>query len=197
MADGPAPWLDVVSERGGRLIADAASASSSVVDGGSLLVIPLRDNGLLPPIARLTPVQATALLLLGGEPARASRADVLLRSLEGAGAMIYAIKQGLVGGPADRRGATEVSADLVATVLDAEAGGEVEWERDPDFGYEVAAPVPGLSNDESLAMMPRLLYARHGRVYEHASLVAEAKRRRRQAFAATDGLDEAIAGALD
>ena len=61
---------------------------------------------------------------------------------------------------------------FVASVLDAAALRiRVEWETDPDFGYEVAAAVPGIEPPEDGLLMPRLLYTRADRVYEHAAIV--------------------------
>ena len=60
---------------------------------------------------------------------------------------------------------------LVTAVLDAALAGEVEWEADPDFGYEVAASVPGVGPPEDGMLLPRLLYTRADRVYEHAAIV--------------------------
>lgn len=83
----------------------------------------------------------------------------------------YLLKQGLVGGPEGEPGARSVEPELVARVLDLALAGEVEWERDPDFGYDVAAVVPGVGPPDDGLLLPRLLYARNGRVYEHAALV--------------------------
>ena len=49
--------------------------------------------------------------------------------------------------------------------------GAVSWETDPDFGYEVAASVPGVEAPEDGLLVPRLLYTRADRVYEHAAIV--------------------------
>jgi phosphoenolpyruvate carboxykinase (ATP) len=44
--------------------------------------------------------------------------------------------------------------------------------RTPDFGYEVAAAIPGVDDIEILP--PRRLYARQGRPDEHDAMVAGA-----------------------
>ena len=105
-------------------------------------------------------------------------ANRLLRELDAAGVPIYAIKQGCVGGPPDRAGYFPIEPALIEAVLDAAVGGDVAWEEDPDFGYEVPGEVPGLDSDSSRALLPRLLYGDYDRVYEHASLVAAKKRER-------------------
>jgi hypothetical protein len=108
---------------------------------------------------------------------------------------LYAIKHGWVAGPPGQAGAIEVDAPLISTVLDADARGEVRWEADPDFAYEVAASVPGLEGPATLALCPRLLYAAHDRVYEHADLVAEVKRERGEVIGAAAGADAEIVAA--
>ncbi len=64
-----------------------------------------------------------------------------------------------------------IGEQFVAAVLDAALAGRVEWETDPDFGYEVAASVPGVEPPEDGLLLPRLLYTRADRVYEHAAIV--------------------------
>ena len=83
----------------------------------------------------------------------------------------YLLKAGRVGGPEGTAGSAPVTEELITAVLDAEAAGRVEWETDPDFGYEVAASVPGIEPPDDGMLMPRLLYTRADRVYEHAAIV--------------------------
>ncbi|HMG64025.1 MAG TPA: hypothetical protein VK599_13835, partial [Streptosporangiaceae bacterium] len=61
---------------------------------------------------------------------------------------------------------------------------------DVDFGYEVAAAVPGIDDIEIL--QPWRLYQRQGRQDEYDALVARLKRERRDYLASFAGLDEAI-----
>ena len=83
----------------------------------------------------------------------------------------YLLKAGRVGGAAGSAGSAPITHELIAAVLDAEAAGRVEWETDPDFGYEVAASVPGVEPPDDGLLLPRLLYTRADRVYEHAAIV--------------------------
>ena len=145
------------------------------------------DEGLLPPLARIEAPLAVALLAAGsGESAElAQRAAERLRAAPGP---LLLLKEGLVAGPAGAAGcfATDLglSESLIASVL----AGRVEWERDPDFGYDVAARVPGVDGAAADALCPRLLYAAADRVYEHADLVVEYKRRRHERLAAIEGI---------
>ena len=106
---------------------------------------------------------------------------------------LLAIKQGLVGGPPDRPGCAEVAPELIVAALDGLDG--IAWERDPDFGYEVPAAVPGVPEPDSRILEPRLLYADNDRVYEHAGLVADKQRERHAIAVAVPGLDPRVAAA--
>lgn len=83
----------------------------------------------------------------------------------------YLLKAGRVGGDEGEAGSLPISEAVVAAVLDAALAGKVGWERDPDFGYELAARVPGIEPPDDGLLVPRLLYTRADRVYEHAAIV--------------------------
>ena len=180
----------VVAAGGALLGADGAVAEAA------FLVVPCRGMGTLAPFVRVeAPLAALLWIEHVASSPPAARANELLAKLRGAGRPIFAIKQGCVGGPSDRPGCFPIDDALIDVVLDAAVAGDVEWEVDPDFGYEVPGAVPGLGSDDARALLPRLLYADHDRVYEHASLVAAKKRERAELAGAVPGLDPAIAAA--
>ena len=92
----------------------------------------------------------------------------------------FLLKAGRIGGPEGETGSREIPESLVTTVLDAALAGEVEWETDPDFGYQVAASVPGVEFPDDGLLLPRLLYTRADRVYEHAAIVPRVRERVRE-----------------
>ena len=191
---GPAPWLDAVAERGGAMIDEDGGFDASA----RFLVVACRDNGVLAPVARIGAAMAVLLWLEHGRRTRdAGTANGLLGRLRDRGLErpVLAIKHGLLAGPPERAGSVEVAAGLVTAVLDAELDGAVSWEADPDFDYEVPGRVPELTEPASRAVLPRLLYADHDRVYEHAALVVAAKRRRHDVAASLPGLDPSILAA--
>ncbi len=152
--------------------------------------------GTLAPFVRLEPELGVLLWLEHvAEPPSGEAANALLGALRGLEVPLYAIKQGCVGGPSDRPGCFTVEPPLIEAVLDACSGGTVGWERDPDFGYDVPGSVPGLDSDSARALLPRLLYADHDRVYEHAKLVAAKKRERLELARTVSGLDSDVADA--
>ncbi len=87
----------------------------------------------------------------------------------------FLLTAGFVGG-GEGKGSREIVAGLVSRVLDAALDGQVEWEADPDFGWELPMGAPGVSYEESLVLVPRFLYARTDRPYDYAAMVPAAKR---------------------
>ena len=201
VADRPSagsPFAPLVGARDGAAVATLADAAG-LGSGAAFVAVMRSDEGLLPPLARIDPAFAAALLADTGEgPSERPAAARALAALRAGRVPIYLIKDGLVAGPAGREGAVEVSAPLIEAVLDAALAGAALWERDPDFGYEViasAGPEAGLEQAEADALCPRLTYAAADRVYEHAELVAEVKRGRRERLERIVGLDPAIVAA--
>ncbi len=189
------PLARAVAEAGGRVLAGLEDAG--VEPGGArFAALIVAEQGLLPPLARVSPEFAAA-LLVAGEPSRAgggheAAALEAARALRAAGAPTFLLKDGLVAGPEGRPGALALSPELVAAALRAALAGEVVWEADPDFGYEVAAAIPGIDGPEADAFCPRLVYAAADRVYEHAELVELSKRRRHAALEAAGVADERL-----
>lgn len=97
--------------------------------------------------------------------------DGLLPAVARLASGAYLLKAGRVGGGEGARGSMAITEQFVTRVLDSALAGEVEWEHDPDFPYEVAAAVPGVESPEDGLLVPRFLYRRADRVYEHAAIV--------------------------
>ena len=134
-------------------------------------------------------------MLAALEDAAPKRANVLLERLESSGRETYLLKSGRVGGHEPGR-SIEVTETHVDAILDGIVARSIEWEVDPDFGYRVAASVPGIEGRARFVLIPRFLYARTDRVYEYAALVPRLRRERAERLAALDGLDGAIIDAL-
>ena len=191
------PFAGLVGARGGTAVATLSDAAA--LDGAASFVAVMRtDLGLLPPLARLDPAFAVALLADCGPSADRAAAARALAALRGAGSAVYLVKDGLVAGPEGRAGALAIDSELIEAALDSALDAGSGWERDRDFGYSVlAAPAAAdrLAGERADALCPRLLYAAADRVYEHAELVAEVKRARRERLELVVGLDPAIVAA--
>ena len=183
---------ELVAARGGQPACSHQdlAAWGSEARFGAVLV---RDQGLVPPVARLAPEQAVMMLAAG-----AVGPDQLRAALDGARAasgQILLLKEGSVAGPAEREGAFAIEPEISEALLDAVLAGAVGWEADPDFGYEVPAEVDGFGDTVGRALCPRLLYADHDRVYEHSDLVVAYKRVRRERLEAAGVVDPELLAA--
>ncbi len=106
----------------------------------------------------------------------------------------YLLNTGRVGGGADDTDSKKVQIEHSGAIVEAIAEGTISWERDPDFGYEVASALPGL--DDAEILQPRLLYQRTGRAEEHAAWVARLKRERVEFLESYPGLAPEIVDAI-
>ncbi|HVA61025.1 MAG TPA: phosphoenolpyruvate carboxykinase [Mycobacteriales bacterium] len=179
------------------------------------LLILNRNENIVPGVARLDRAQAAAFFMLGettgtsaggkDEEGKALRvpgtnpffprahADMgnrLLELLDSHELKVYVLNTGAVGGPAGSDRATKVKIAHSSALVQAIAEGTIEWEQDPDFGYEIATSCPGIDDLEIL--QPRRLYERQGRADEYQKTVERLKRERREYLATFVGLDEQI-----
>jgi len=76
------------------------------------------------------------------------------------------------------------------------AEGTIEWETDPDFGYEIAARVPEMEGEDNEILQPRKLYERQGRLQEYNQIVERLKNERREYMRKWEGLNPEIFEAL-
>jgi phosphoenolpyruvate carboxykinase (ATP) len=87
-----------------------------------------------------------------------------------------------------------VSIPYSSAIVKAISEGTIEWDADPDFGYEVASVLPGIDDPEIL--QPRRLYERQGRMDEYRALVEKLKAERRAYLATFPGLRQEIVNAV-
>lgn len=201
--------------------ADIDAADARHLGSVDYLLILNRNENIIPGVARLSADEAALYFMLGetqGTSAGgAEEAGKFLRVpgtnpffpmlhalqgnrihelLQGSGVQTFLLNTGRVGGPdADDR-STKVQIPHSSAIVKGIAEGTIEWESDPDFGYEVATNVPGIDAADSAVLRPRELYAQQGRTDEHASLVARLKDERREYLNAFPGLDSAIIEAI-
>ena len=153
------------------------------------LLILNKNENIVPGVARLDRAQAAAYFMLGettgtsaggkdeeGKFLRvpgtnpffprdmADMGNRMLELLDSHELKVYVLNTGRVGGKDDR--AVQEGDDPV--LLGHRRGDRVrhdQWITDPDFGYEVAASLPGVDDPEIL--QPRRLYERQGRLDEY------------------------------
>jgi phosphoenolpyruvate carboxykinase (ATP) len=90
----------------------------------------------------------------------------------------FVLNTGRVGGGDEHPGSKKVTISYSSAIVQGIVKGTIEWTEDPDFGYEVAAAIPGVDDIEIL--QPRWLYARQGRTDEDDAMVARLKRERKE-----------------
>jgi phosphoenolpyruvate carboxykinase (ATP) len=184
-------WADLVRERGGVPLDSLGDAAGADLGGAELVAVVCREDEVLPAVAALEPAHATAFLALGEDEPNPAAANRFLEALQASRRDVYLLKEGRVGGAEPERSLRVTDAHATA-ILDAIAAGTVEWEPDPDFGYRVAAVVPGIEGRDRFVCIPRFLYARTERVYDYAALVPTLKRERVARLSALDGIEAEI-----
>ena len=179
-----------------------------------------RNANIIPAVARLTREQAATYFMLGetegtsaGGAAEAGKSlrvpgtnpfwwdeessmgNRFLELLDTCDLEVYLLNTGRVGGPEADGRSKKVTISASAAVQEGILDGTIEWEVDPDFGYEVAVRIPGIDDTELL--QPRRLYDRTGRSDEYARIVAELKEQRAAYLAKFRALDPRIVRGAD
>jgi phosphoenolpyruvate carboxykinase (ATP) len=189
------------------------------VPPAEFLLILNRNENIVPGVARLDRAQAAAYFMLGettgtsaggkdeeGKFLRvpgtnpffprdmADMGNRMLDLLDSHELKVFVLNTGRVGGGDDHPGSKKVTIPFSSAIVQAIVEDTITWTEDPDFGYEIAASVPGVEDAEII--QPRRLYERQGRLDEYDAMVARMKRERKEYLASFTGLDEAIVKAI-
>lgn len=190
-------------------------ADPSTLEPAEFLLILNRNENIVPGVARLDRAQAAAYFMLGetqgtsaggkDEEGKALRvpgtnpffpramADMgnrFLELMDGYPMQVFVLNTGRIGGPEGDERSKKVKIAHSSAFVQGIATGTIQWEPDPDFGYEVATSVPEIDDDEIL--QPRRLYLRQDRAKEYEEKVERLKDERSKYLATFAGLDEAI-----
>ena len=218
-------FFDTAHTQNGRAVfrmADVEGAGDARgIARADVLLILNRNENVIPAVARLSGPLAAAYFMLGetrGTSAGgAEEAGRFLRipgtnpffpldhALQGNRFLellrrnpleVYLLNTGRVGGGDDDPRSLKVGIRHSSAVVKAIAEGSILWERDPDFGYDVASRVPGIARDEERLLRPRALYAAQGRIDEYRAIVERLKAERREYIGSFARIDRDIADAL-
>jgi phosphoenolpyruvate carboxykinase (ATP) len=195
------------------------SADARDIKKADILLILNRNENVIPAVARLSRSQAAAYFMLGEtQGTSAGGADEMGKFLRVPGTNpffpllhdyqgnrfhellekhkfeVFLLNTGRVGGPDSDERSKKVGIDDSSAVVKAIAEGTIEWQTDPDFGYEVASSLPGISDEELLR--PKELYERTGRAEEYAKLVERFKAERKEFLGKFPKLDPEIVEAV-
>jgi phosphoenolpyruvate carboxykinase (ATP) len=177
------------------------SAAEREIEKAHFLLVLNKNDNVIPAVAKLEGPQAAAFFMLGetkgtaaggaDEAGKALRVpgtnpffpmphdlqgNRFLELLEEHPLEVYLMNTGRVGGPEEDERSKKVRIKHSSAIVKGIAEGTIEWERDPDFGYLVAASVPGIDDEEVL--QPRKLYERTGRIDEYRAQVERLKAER-------------------
>jgi phosphoenolpyruvate carboxykinase (ATP) len=187
----------------------------------SFLLILNRNENLIPAVARLEGPQAAAFFMLGEtQGTSAGGADEagkflrvpgtnpffpMLHDLQGNRFLellerqpldVYVLNTGRVGGPESVPSSKKVKIRHSSAIVKGIAEGTIAWERDPDFGYLVAAEVPGIGAEDLDLLQPRRLYEATGRAADYEALVARFKAERAEFLGTYASLSDEIVAAV-
>ncbi|MFN2463120.1 MAG: phosphoenolpyruvate carboxykinase [Candidatus Dormibacteria bacterium] len=195
------------------------SADARDLKKADFLLILNRNENIIPAVARLTREQAAAYFMLGETQGTSAggkeemgkflrvpgtnpffpilhdhQGNRFHELLEKHRFEVLLLNTGRVGGgEADDR-SKKVGIDTSSAVVKGIAEGTIKWEKDPDFGYEVATAIPGLDDEDLL--QPRKMYRRQGRDADYAKLVERFKAERTEFLGQFPKLNKAIVKAI-
>src|SRR5881227_1101409 len=222
--DGELDFFDTSYTQNGRATfsfstIDAGDARE--LESADFLLILNRNENIIPAVAKLDPEQAAAYFMLGetqGTSAGgAEEAGKFLRvpgtnpffpadhdhqgnrflELMGEHHLdVYLMNTGRVGGPEDVDGSQKVRIKHSSAIVKGIAEGTIEWVDDPDFGYQVAAAVPGIDEADSAVLRPKERYESLGRGDDYANIVETLKSERVEYLKKYPALSDEIVNAV-
>ena len=197
-----------------------AGVERAIADAHFLLILNRNEN-IIPAVAKLEGPQAAAFFMLGetqgtsaGGPDEAGKflrvpgtnpffpmphdlqGNRFLELLEQHPLDVYLMNTGRVGGADGDERSKKVRIKHSSAFVKEIAEGTIDWERDPDFGYLVAASVPGIDAEDVDVLQPRRLYDALGRSEDYRALVSRFKAERAEFLRAFPSLSDEIVSAV-
>ena len=218
-------FFDTSHTQNGRAVirmADVAGAfDARQIKKADFLLILNRNENIIPAVARLSGAQAAAYFMLGetqgtsaggaeeaGKSLRipgtnpffpllhAQQGNRFLELLTASPMEVYLMNTGRVGGPEGDDRSRKVQIPHSSAIVKGIAEGTIQWERDPDFGYEVATAVPDISTEDRGLLQPRTLYAAQERLEAYAAQVQRLREERAEYLKQWPGLNPEIVSAI-
>ena len=220
--NGKLDFFDTSYTKNGRAVfgmdkVDGIANVSEIEVPNFLLILNSNEN-VIPAVAKLSTSQAAAYFMLGetkgtsaGGAAEAGKnlrvpgtnpffpmlhamqANRLKELLNKYPEMeVYLMNTGRVGGKEDDERSKKVKIPHSSAIVKAIAEETIEWERDPDFKYEVAGSVPGFVQEDTDLLQPRKMYEAQGRIDEYNEWVEKLNKERKEYMGRWPGLDSDI-----
>src|SRR3954464_13720852 len=222
--EGNVDFFDTSYTQNGRAtfsFATIDAADARELQSADFLLILNRNENIIPAVAKLNAEQAAAYFMLGetqGTSAGgAEEAGKFLRvpgtnpfwpddhdhqgnrflELMGDHHLdVYLMNTGRVGGPEEVEGSEKVRIKHSSAIVKGIAEGKIEWLDDPDFGYQVAASVPGIEDSDAAVLRPKELYESQGRGDDYAKIVETLKSERVEYLQKYPALSDEIVDAV-
>ena len=220
--DGALDFFDTSYTQNGRAVfkmADIDGAGDArAIKRADILLILNRNEDVIPAVARLNGAQAAAYFMLGETKGTSAggveEAGRFLRipgtnpffpldhSLQGNRILeiltknpmeVYLMNTGRIGGGENDARSVKVKIRHSSAIVQGIAEGTIRWDRDPDFGYEVASKVSGIEGDDVRLLRPRELYAQQGRLDEYRRIIERLRAERREYMGSFPDLSRDIA----
>jgi phosphoenolpyruvate carboxykinase (ATP) len=197
------------------------AAADREIDEAHFLLVLNRNENIIPAVAKLEGPRAAAFFMLGEtQGTSAGGADEagkflrvpgtnpffpmphdlqgnrFLELLEDHPLEIYLMNTGRVGGPEDDERSKKVRISHSSAIVKGIAEATIRWEEDPDFGYLVAADVPGIDAADLDVLQPRRLYEATARKAEYEALVGRFKAERSEFLSRFESLSDEIVAAV-
>ena len=218
--DGEVDFFDESYTKNGRAVfsfADIEAADAAAIERADFLLVLNRNENVIPAVAKLEGPQAAAFFMLGETTGTAAggkdeegkflrvpgtnpffpmhhdlQGNRFLELLESNPIEVYLMNTGRVGGRRAEPASKKVRIPHSSAIVKGIAEGTIEWETDPDFGYKVAAQVPGIDDADLDLLQPRRLYEATGRGDEYAERVQRLKAERAEFLAQFPSLSAEI-----
>jgi phosphoenolpyruvate carboxykinase (ATP) len=203
---GAVDFFDETYTKNGRAVfsfSDIEAADAAQIERADFLLILNRNENVIPAVARVAGPQAAAFFMLGETTGTAAggkdeegvflrvpgtnpffplhhdnQGNRFLELLERNPIEVYIMNTGRVGGGEGVEGSKKVRIPHSSAIVKGIAEGTIEWVEDPDFGYRVAAHVPGIGPEDGDLLQPNRLYEATGRADEYRERVARLKTER-------------------
>src|SRR2546421_8259989 len=222
--EGELDFFDTSYTQNGRAtfsFAAIEAADARQLQPAAFLLIPNRNENIIPAVAKLDAEQAAAYFMLGEtQGTSAGGAEEAGKFLRVPGTNpffpddhdhqgnrflelmaehqldVYLMNTGRVGGPDGDDRSAKVRIPHSSAIVKGVAEGTIEWQDDPDFGYRVASRVPGIDESDSAILRPRELYESQGRADEYRKIVDRLKAERVEYLQKFPALSDEIVGAV-
>src|SRR5919204_112133 len=222
--DGKLDFFDTSYTQNGRATFSFSSIEAGdarQLECAHFLLILNRNENIIPAVAKLNAEQAAAYFMLGEtQGTSAGGAEEAGKFLRVPGTNpfwpddhdhqgnrflelmadhqleVYLLNTGRVGGPDEDDRSLKVKIPHSSAIVKGIAEGTIEWEQDPDFGYEVATSVPGIDASDSGILRPRERYEQQGRKEEYEKVVARLKSERVEYLRKYPALSDEIVDAV-